>query len=258
MLRVVWPTECTAGVAPGGSAPAQGGAATLKPSVWLKLADEHWVHKLRVDEREPCKLGLVDVGDDQLIWRCELRLSAEKRERRREDEFISGITSDRPPRTAPGRSSQSTQPRADGLTLVWIEYRTSVPSGILCPQKQPLPRESFADPQRRLDLPVLEAFPVDAPEEGVFPDVPLTLCAAAQTLGRVFGHQLLTRAPWTSRLRGGATSELAECIQLPEYIRRLLTRKKKSFAAFCPFTRLSTAVRKHHAPLAIKETPPTH
>lgn len=43
----------------------------------------------------------------------------------------------------------------------------------------------------RLYLPVLEALPVDASEEGVFSDVPLSLRAAAQTLGRVLGHQLL-------------------------------------------------------------------
>lgn len=43
----------------------------------------------------------------------------------------------------------------------------------------------------RLYLPVLKAFPVDTSEEGVFLDVPLSLRAAAQTLGRVLGHQLL-------------------------------------------------------------------
>lgn len=45
--------------------------------------------------------------------------------------------------------------------------------------------------ERRLNLSVLQTFPVDASEEGVFSDVPLALGAAAQTLGRVFGHQLL-------------------------------------------------------------------
>lgn len=34
----------------------------------------------------------------------------------------------------------------------------------------------------RLDLPVLEALPVDASEEGLLPDVPLPLRAAAQAL----------------------------------------------------------------------------
>lgn len=43
----------------------------------------------------------------------------------------------------------------------------------------------------RLYLPVLQALPVDASEEGVFSDVPLSLGAAAQTLGWVLGHQLL-------------------------------------------------------------------
>ena len=42
-----------------------------------------------------------------------------------------------------------------------------------------------------LYLPVRKAFPIDASEEGMFSDVPLSLWAAAQTLGRVFGHQLL-------------------------------------------------------------------
>lgn len=34
------------------------------------------MHELRVDEREACELGLVDVGDDQLVWWRELRLGA--------------------------------------------------------------------------------------------------------------------------------------------------------------------------------------
>lgn len=34
------------------------------------------MHKLRVDESEASKLSLVDVGDDQLIWRSELGLGA--------------------------------------------------------------------------------------------------------------------------------------------------------------------------------------
>lgn len=34
------------------------------------------MYKLRVDESEPCELCLVDVGDDQLVWRCELGLGA--------------------------------------------------------------------------------------------------------------------------------------------------------------------------------------
>ena len=42
----------------------------------------------------------------------------------------------------------------------------------------------------RLDVPVLEAVPVDASEEVVLPDVPLPLRPAAQALGRVLGHQL--------------------------------------------------------------------
>lgn len=37
---------------------------------------------------------------------------------------------------------------------------------------------------------MLKALPVDASEEGVLSDVPLALKAAAQTLGRMFGHQL--------------------------------------------------------------------
>lgn len=41
-----------------------------------------------------------------------------------------------------------------------------------------------------LYLPVLKAFPVNTSEEGMFSDVPLSLSAAAQTLGWVLGHQL--------------------------------------------------------------------
>lgn len=43
----------------------------------------------------------------------------------------------------------------------------------------------------RLNLPVCEAFPVDASEEGMVSDVPLSLTTAAQTLGWMLGHQLL-------------------------------------------------------------------
>lgn len=43
----------------------------------------------------------------------------------------------------------------------------------------------------RLYLPVLEAFPVDTSEEGMFSDVPFSLRATAKTLGWVLGHQLL-------------------------------------------------------------------
>ena len=46
------------------------------PSSSSVAAVEHRVYVLRVDEREPWELGLVDVGDDQLIGRCELGLSA--------------------------------------------------------------------------------------------------------------------------------------------------------------------------------------
>lgn len=42
----------------------------------------------------------------------------------------------------------------------------------------------------RLDLLVGQPIPVDAPEEGLLPDVHLPLWAAAQTLGRMLGHQL--------------------------------------------------------------------
>lgn len=45
--------------------------------------------------------------------------------------------------------------------------------------------------ERRLYLLVLQAFPVDASEEGVLSDVPLSLRPAAQTFGWVLGHQLL-------------------------------------------------------------------
>lgn len=45
--------------------------------------------------------------------------------------------------------------------------------------------------ERRLYLPVLQAFPVDASEEDVVSDVPLSLLAAAQALGWKLGHQLL-------------------------------------------------------------------
>lgn len=45
--------------------------------------------------------------------------------------------------------------------------------------------------ERRLYLPVLEAFPVDASEEDVVSDVPLALLTAAQALGWKLGHQLL-------------------------------------------------------------------
>lgn len=38
---------------------------------------------------------------------------------------------------------------------------------------------------------VLKAFPVNASEEGVFSNIPLSLRAAAQTLGWMLGHQLL-------------------------------------------------------------------
>lgn len=34
------------------------------------------MHKLRVDEGEAGELGLVDVGDNQLVWWCELGLGA--------------------------------------------------------------------------------------------------------------------------------------------------------------------------------------
>lgn len=44
--------------------------------------------------------------------------------------------------------------------------------------------------ERRLDLFVLQFFPVDVTEEGVLLDVPLALWTAAQTLARVLGHQL--------------------------------------------------------------------
>lgn len=56
-----------------------------------------------------------------------------------------------------------------------------------------------------------------------------------------------TASPFDIQAVGWATSELTECIQLAEYIRQLLMRKKKSFAAFCLFTRLSLTVRKHPA-----------
>lgn len=41
-----------------------------------------------------------------------------------------------------------------------------------------------------LDLPVLEFFPVDPPEESVLPNVSLSLWPATQPLAWVFGHQL--------------------------------------------------------------------
>lgn len=44
--------------------------------------------------------------------------------------------------------------------------------------------------ERWLDLPVLQFFPVDPPEEGVLSDIPLSLGPAAQPLGGVFGHEL--------------------------------------------------------------------
>lgn len=44
--------------------------------------------------------------------------------------------------------------------------------------------------ERWLDLPVLQFFPVDPPEEGVLSDIPLSLRPTAQPLGRVFGHKL--------------------------------------------------------------------
>lgn len=56
-----------------------------------------------------------------------------------------------------------------------------------------------------LYLSVLETFPIDASEEGVFSDVPLSLSATAQTFGWVFSHQLLmathTHKKITVRLR---------------------------------------------------------
>lgn len=42
-----------------------------------------------------------------------------------------------------------------------------------------------------LYLPVLEAFPVDTSEKGMFSDVPRSLRATAQSLGWMLGHQLL-------------------------------------------------------------------
>lgn len=57
----------------------------------------------------------------------------------------------------------------------------------------------------------------------------------------------LQQAPLTYKPWDWATSELAECIQLAEYIRQLLTRKKKSFAAFCLLTGLSLTVGMHLA-----------
>ena len=41
-----------------------------------------------------------------------------------------------------------------------------------------------------LDLSVGQAFPVDASEERLLPDVPFPLGPTAQPLGRVLGHQL--------------------------------------------------------------------
>ena len=46
--------------------------------------------------------------------------------------------------------------------------------------------------KRRLDLFVCQPFPVDASEEGLLPDVHLTFWAAAETLGWMLGHQLVT------------------------------------------------------------------
>lgn len=40
----------------------------------------------------------------------------------------------------------------------------------------------------RLYLPVLEAFPVNTSEEGMFSDVSLSLKSTAKTLGRMLGH----------------------------------------------------------------------
>lgn len=94
------------------------------------------MYKLWIDEREPCKLGLVDVGDNQLIWWCEHGLGA-----------------------------------CEELVKVLCSFPTHF--GL----------------EGRLYLPILEAFPVNASEESVFSDVPLSLRATAQTLGRVLGHQ---------------------------------------------------------------------
>lgn len=52
-----------------------GSSGAVSPSFSYAVT-ERWVYKLWVDEREPCKLGLVDVGDDQLVGWCELRLGA--------------------------------------------------------------------------------------------------------------------------------------------------------------------------------------
>ncbi|KAG7223696.1 hypothetical protein INR49_015421 [Caranx melampygus] len=99
----------------------------------LRRSRARRVYELWVDEREACKLGLVDVGDNQLIWWCELGLSA----------------------------------------------------------SAPVSHEDYRPSTRWLYLPVREAFPVDASEEGMFSDVPLSLKTAAQTFGWVLGHQLL-------------------------------------------------------------------
>lgn len=58
------------------------------------------------------------------------------------------------------------------------------------PPPPPLPTYHFGF-EGRLDLSVLQAFPVDASEEDVVSDVPLPVLTAAQTLGGELGHQLL-------------------------------------------------------------------
>lgn len=47
--------------------------------------------------------------------------------------------------------------------------------------------------KRWLNFLVLQLFPIHVTEKAVFPDVPLTLRTAAQTLAWVFGHQLKQR-----------------------------------------------------------------
>lgn len=57
--------------------------------------------------------------------------------------------------------------------------------------------------ERWLNLSVLQLFPVNSPEESVFPDVSFTLQATAKAFCRMFSHQLLGRKHQTIQFNAG-------------------------------------------------------
>lgn len=80
------------------------------------------------------------------------------------------------------RSSASSPQRTDGWDPSRIQEHRA--------QEQATSPTHHFGLEGRLDLPVLEFLPVDPPEEGMFPHVPLPLWPATQPLAWVFGHQL--------------------------------------------------------------------